>query len=316
MSQTQVNATNLSPNPWQPRTALSDEYVRDLADSIHRVGLLQRPLVRKVQLTGRKDVFTYQIAFGHARVEAIRLLQNEVKWAGGVPVEVRELGDARRLPLVSVDSIITSPPWEDREATVRADKFADLETTARIMHENGLKSPNRHNASYEAILAKLQRQKGYTRPPQVDAVVTSPPYEQASIRDQAPYQGGAVSDRVAYMMRYSYRSGVHSDHTNIGNLRGTAYWSSMRQVYSQCYKVLRDGGIMALVLKGFTRDGKYVDLPDQTRVLCEELGFKLFDHWKRQLWSLSFWRILQKRRDPAAFDDRLNFEEVLAFRKV
>ena len=27
------------------------------------------------------------------------------------------------------------------------------------------------------------------------------------------------------------------------------------------------------------------------------------------------WRILQKRRDPEAFDDRLNYEEVLCFRK-
>ena len=72
---------------------------------------------------------------------------------------------------------------------------------------------------------------------------------------------------------------------------------------------------MALVLKGFTRDGVYQDLPTQTLELCQSLGFEPVDRWRRELWSLSFWRILQKRRSPDTFDDRLNFEEVLAFRK-
>lgn len=72
---------------------------------------------------------------------------------------------------------------------------------------------------------------------------------------------------------------------------------------------------MALVLKGFTRDGAYVDLPGQTEALLLGSGWSKYDHWRRELWGLSFWRILQKRRDPAAFDERLNFEEVLAFRK-
>jgi len=89
----------------------------------------------------------------------------------------------------------------------------------------------------------------------------------------------------------------------------------MQAVYAECYRVLAPGGIMALVLKGFTRDGKYIDLPSQTAALVESLGFIQFDEWRRELWSLSFWRILQKRRDPAAFDDRLNYETVLAFRK-
>tara|TARA_Y100000310_G_scaffold298278_1_gene332096 strand:- start:131 stop:469 length:339 start_codon:yes stop_codon:yes gene_type:complete len=102
---------------------------------------------------------------------------------------------------------------------------------------------------------------------------------------------------------------------NIGNMRGDTYWSAMRQVYSECYRILRPGGILCLILKGFTRDGKYVDLPTQTAEMVQELGFAPHDHWRRELWALSFWRILQKRRDPAAFDDRLKYEEVYAFRR-
>ena len=74
-------------------------------------------------------------------------------------------------------------------------------------------------------------------------------------------------------------------------------------------------GVLAIVLKGFTSAGLYVDLPGQTEAMLLAAGWAPHDHWRRELWSLSFWRILQKRRDPAAFDDRLNYEEVLAFRK-
>ena len=103
-----------------------------------------------------------------------------------------------------------------------------------------------------------------------------------------------------------------SDQTNIGNLRGPAYWEAMRQVYAECHRVLAPGGLMVLVVKGFTRDKAYVDLPQQTVECCETLGFQLFDRWQRELWNLSFWRILQRRRDPDAFDNRLRFEQVLA----
>lgn len=105
------------------------------------------------------------------------------------------------------------------------------------------------------------------------------------------------------------------DSTNIGNLKREAYWEAMRQVYSECHRVLKHQGLMVLVLKGFTRDSQYVDLPAQTRELCETLGFSFMEQWQRELWNLSFWRILQRRRDPAAWDDRLRFEQVLVMRK-
>jgi len=71
---------------------------------------------------------------------------------------------------------------------------------------------------------------------------------------------------------------------------------------------------MVLVLKGFTRDGKYIDLPEQTRELVEGLGFTLKEKWARELWALSFWRILQAKRD-GGLDDRLKSEWVYVFQK-
>ena len=95
-----------------------------------------------------------------------------------------------------------------------------------------------------------------------------------------------------------------------------------------------------LVVKGFTRAGVYQDLPAQTRELCETLGFSFVETWQRELWNLSFWRILQGTEAKAVkrglqmglteediteiihhyrvsngkLDDRLRFEQVLVMR--
>jgi len=148
--------------------------------------------------------------------------------------------------------------------------------------------------------------QGYTRPDAaVDSVITSPPYDNR-LADK-------FDDGDTARMQYFLAGAEHPG--NVGNERGDAYWKSMSRIYQECLRILKPAGVMVLVLKGFTRDGKYIDLPTQTAEVCEALGFKQFDHWRRELWNLSFWRILQQRRDPEAFDDRLRYEEVLAFRK-
>lgn len=74
-------------NPWQPRVALDPEQIKELADSIQAVGLLQRPTVRPVPIAGGKT--SYELAFGHYRMAALRLLELEE-----YDLEVRELSDA------------------------------------------------------------------------------------------------------------------------------------------------------------------------------------------------------------------------------
>ena len=55
-------------NPWQPRQEIDPDALQRLADSIKSVGLLQAPLARALE-GGR-----IQLAFGHRRVAAYRLL--------------------------------------------------------------------------------------------------------------------------------------------------------------------------------------------------------------------------------------------------
>ncbi|MFH1141267.1 MAG: DNA methyltransferase, partial [Chloroflexota bacterium] len=207
-------------------------------------------------------------------------------------------GDARNLSGVLADCVITSPPFEQAQSG------------------GGIAIHGHTNDPGLAQRVYSDRAMGTRKP--VDAIVTSPPFAGTS--------GGAGNGPSGRGHQGRY-PGIHERHhgssvgnfpgstENIGNLRNAAYWTAMQQVYQQCYRVLRPGGILALVLKGFTRDGKYVDLPGQTEALLLEAGWVKHDEWRRELWALSFWRILQQRRDPAAFDDRLKFEEVLAFKK-
>ena len=187
---------------------------------------------------------------------------------------------------------------------------------------------------WEQTDADLSGEHGPAMLPRLDAIVTSPPYGAlTSAEDHAQRAARTGGFRVGQESKYGdsnvqflgkdpsglnnqERSALASQRNNIGNLRGEKYWEAMRLVYGECRRVLAPGGVMVLVVKGYTRDGKYVDLPQQTVECCEALGFTFKERWTRELWNLSFWRILQQRRDPAAFDNHLRFESVLVLEKL
>lgn len=97
-------------NPWQTRT-LDDEHVHDLAESIQRDGLIQKPAGRAVaENTDRvisissirameEDLFDIadryvQLAVGHHRVAAYRLLvEEDPEQYGTIPVEIGPFTD-------------------------------------------------------------------------------------------------------------------------------------------------------------------------------------------------------------------------------
>ena len=83
-----VRLDQLNPNPWQPRTTVDDEYIEMLATDIKSVGrLLQEPLTRPAG----EDA--YQLAFGHSRIAALRLLHSRKEWPATFTVKVAELSD-------------------------------------------------------------------------------------------------------------------------------------------------------------------------------------------------------------------------------
>ncbi len=93
---TTVPLDRVTDNPWQPRAALDSARIQELAESIEQVGLLQPPLVRPLEGWPPR----YQLAFGHYRVAALRLLGREA-----VDVEVRHLSDAEMAVIALVENV-------------------------------------------------------------------------------------------------------------------------------------------------------------------------------------------------------------------
>jgi len=87
----------------------------------------------------------------------------------------------------------------------------------------------------------------------------------------------------------------------------------MLRVYSECYKLLKDGGLIIIVVKPFTRNKKVVDLPYNIWLLLKKVGFELEDVLKLRLKNLSFWRILQYKKHPE--QERILHEYVIVVKK-
>ena len=83
----QIDLELIDDNPWQPRAEIDEEALRELADSIHQLGLLQAPLGRRAE-GGR-----IQAAFGHRRVAACRLLHSEGKAGPQIDMDVADISD-------------------------------------------------------------------------------------------------------------------------------------------------------------------------------------------------------------------------------
>jgi hypothetical protein len=180
---------------------------------------------------------------------------------------------------------------------------------------------------------------------QVDACVTSPPWENNSegvmradkfnnpeaYAEQMMHAGHGCSYEAAIRKMEKQKDAAHYGQSDgqIGNSTGQTYWEACAQVYQQVYQSLRPGGVMAVVVKDYVAKGKRVPLCDDTLKLLVSIGFEpiervhamlvketventLFDGpVTRRRQKKSFFRRLAERRGSP----RIDFEEVLVVRK-
>ncbi len=83
---TEVPLSKVRPNPWNPRTNPETEGFDELVESVRLDGILQPPVARE------KDG-TYQLAFGHRRLAAAKVVHQEDPTRDTIPVIVREISD-------------------------------------------------------------------------------------------------------------------------------------------------------------------------------------------------------------------------------
>jgi len=100
---------------------------------------------------------------------------------------------------------------------------------------------------------------------------------------------------------------------NIGNKKGETYLEAMQKCYWEMWKVLKPQGLCVIVIKAFIRNKAVVDLPFQTWLLLERVGFKLEKVYKLRLKQKSFWRIIYHQKHKHV--PQINHEHILVVRK-
>jgi ubiquinone/menaquinone biosynthesis C-methylase UbiE len=128
----------------------------------------------------------------------------------------------------------------------------------------------------------------------VDFVLTSPPY-----LDQNRYSD--IEKRVKQLAESKttdvgkqaaegkYRIHYSPSKRNIGNLNEKKYFRAMFKVYKECFEVLKKGGLAAVVVRPLARNKSVFDLPYQTWLILQKVGFRLVDLYTieipRSLWA-------------------------------
>jgi hypothetical protein len=179
----------------------------------------------------------------------------------GDPVPVCLLGDSRAFAslVAGCGAVLTSPPYAETQVaqfkgknTVRDEPGATVSSTMSAV-------------GYGTTPGQL----GALPAGDVGAVVTSPPWE-----DQEPSHAQGDPRRFGTGGQAYKESTYGTAEGQVGRESGETYWSACRQIYLECLKCLKPGGVLACVVKGYVRHGALVDLPGQTlRLLCT-LGFE------------------------------------------
>lgn len=233
----------------------------------------------------------------------------------------RSDGNLESLTLGEVDAVVGSPPYtKDGLGHVKA-HHASNDAGRRHIAKNAAKFSQSDLAGrdYGSSVGQMSELPSG----EVDAVVTSPPWEKgaeggfrgakwrnpeaalAANRDH----GASDEARRHQLERESER--VYGDTPGqLGNGTGETFWSAALQVVAESYAILKPGGIAVWVVKAFVRDKKLVDFPGDWRKLCEHVGFEtvlevrasLVEQWQE---NTLFDGVVQKERKRASFFRRL-----------
>jgi hypothetical protein len=189
--------------------------------------------------------------------------------AMGDPVPVCLLGDSRRFAelVAGCGAVLTSLPYAGIVARGGTSVFEKPPRPGDVRQAR--RKPEL--APYGATPGQI----GTLPAGDVGAVVTSPPWADGGMGDER--FGGGLKDKSPVALRATGGGGL-TDYGaapgQVGRESGETYWTACKQIYLECLKCLKPGGVLACVVKGYVRDGALVDLPGQTLRLLRALGFE------------------------------------------
>jgi DNA modification methylase len=151
----------------------------------------------------------------------------------------------------------------------------------------------------------------------VDFVLTSPPYLDQNrysniekrVKQLAESKTTGVGKQAA---EGKYRIHYSPSKKNIGNLNEKKYFRAMFKVYTECFKVLKKGGLAAVVVRPLARNKSVFDLPYQTWLILQKVGFRLVDLYTTEI-PRSLWTNIYEEHYPLVAKIRRDY--VIVVRK-
>ena len=205
-------------------------------------------------------------------------------------------GDARELSklLMAADVIVTSSPYGNRLADAAVHDGDPQRVSYRQAVDTIVTSPPYGKSQTGGGIFR----EGYTKPGADEVTDPGLPLR----------HGRPLSDDPRNIDNLPY-----GEAENIGAMKGDTYMEAMLGVYTECWKVLRQGGRMVLVTRNFIRAAKVIRLDLDTINLCEEAGFRLLDRWYFKLPMKSFW--INNLRSKYPDYPEVDYEDILVFLK-
>jgi SAM-dependent methyltransferase len=136
----------------------------------------------------------------------------------------------------------------------------------------------------------------------VDAIVTSPAYGNVATRRRNAEPSTHTRASVPAWVRKRTDAAFHVDAYGrtpgqLGNLRDALYLAAMAQVYAECRRVLKPGGVLVVITADYWRNHQRVDLKGRTAALCTGAGFvhDIAASWQRdRSQRLTTWQHLRR----------------------
>lgn len=179
------------------------------------------------------------------------------------------------LPMRGIEAVISSPPYIDSIKTGRdgIDWTKVGDNSGRTNGRGAIADGYGHTNGQLGAMPEGEA-VGL-----VEGILSSPPYSPGQST------GGEVPKFPNGLQRSSNGIG-HNYGTTPGQLgieQGQTFWAAAHQIVSECYKVLKPGGVAVWVCKDFIRNSRRVPFSDQWIALCEAVGFRLVERHKAML---------------------------------
>jgi len=230
-------------------------------------------------------------------------------------------GQIGNLKSGSIGAVCTSPPFSE-PGSQPSGNMPSRPVRSKIREMGLERKPGQEYGNHPSNIGNLKAGD-------VGAVVTSPPWEDSiGTKDEAFWDDH--NDRQRNWRGATRQTADYgSSQGQIGQEQGQSYWEACRDVYAECHKILKPGGVIVIVVKSYVKGGKRVPLPMQTLKLLIHLGFEplerikaslvketvtpgLFGEITKTVERKSFFRRLHEKKRP---DLKIDFEEILICRK-